>query len=275
MVHDSKSHRALRYGLNPNQAGAQFISPGGPSPLDVLSGDPGFINLLDAIRGWKLVRELRRRFDRPSAASFKQVNPAGVGLGGGDLPEVFMATHFFGDLALSPLATAYLRARQGDRISSYGDFVALSDRVDIETAEVLKGVASDGVIAPSFTPEALTILRRKRKGRYLVLAIDPTFEPGKVESRTEFGLTMTQGRRYLRRPRSPRCEGGVANRQAERRQPRRSAAGDDRRQTCSFKRGRDGYGRTSHWDRSWPAISHFSDASGMHEGRHVSTLTTS
>jgi len=192
MVHDPRSHRTLRYGLNPHQAGAELISPHASSPLDVLSGNPGFINLLDALRGWKLVRELRRRFDRPAAASFKHVNPAGVGLGGGDLPEVFMATHFFGDLALSPLATAYLRARQGDRISSYGDFVALSDRVDIETAEVLKGMASDGVIAPGFTPEALTLLRRKRHGRYLVLVIEPTFEPGKMESRTEFGLTMMQ-----------------------------------------------------------------------------------
>lgn len=192
MVHDLKSQRSLRYGLNPHQAGAQIISHGASSPLEVLSGNPGFINLLDALRAWKLVRELRRRFNRPAAASFKHVNPAGVGLGGGDLPEGFMARHFFGDLALSPLATAYLRARQGDRISSYGDFVALSDMVDIETAEVLKSVASDGVIAPSFTPEALTILRRKREGRYLVLAIDPVFEPGKIESRTEFGLTMTQ-----------------------------------------------------------------------------------
>lgn len=189
---DPNSRRALRYGLNPHQSGAHVISPNEPSPLDVLSGNPGYINILDALRGWKLVRELSQRFNRPAAASFKHVNPAGVGLGGGDLPDDFMATHFLGNLTLSPLATAYLRARHGDRISSYGDFVALSEEVDIETAEVLKGVASDGVIAPGYTPEALAILRRKREGRYLVLAIDPSFEPGKVESRTEFGLTMTQ-----------------------------------------------------------------------------------
>lgn len=192
MDHASQSHRALRYGLNPHQAGARLLSPGASSPLDVLSGNPGYINLLDALRGWKLVRELRRRFDRPAAASFKHVNPAGVGLGGGELPAGFLARHFLGDLALSPLAKAYLRARQADRISSYGDFVALSDVVDVETAEVLRSVASDGVIAPGFSTEALRILRSKREGRYLVLAIDPHFEPGATESRTEFGLTLTQ-----------------------------------------------------------------------------------
>ena len=191
MVHNSRSHRDLRYGLNPHQAGARRISPGASSPLQILSGNPGTINLLDALRGWKLVRELRRRFDRPAAASFKHVNPAGVGLGG-DLPDGFLARHFFGDLALSPLATAYLRARQADRISSYGDFVALSDVVDIETAAVLRRVASDGVIAPGYTAEALAMLRSKREGKYLVLAIDSNFEPGATESRTEFGLTLTQ-----------------------------------------------------------------------------------
>jgi AICAR transformylase/IMP cyclohydrolase PurH len=191
-IMDHNSHRDLRYGLNKHQAGARLVSRGASSPLDVLSGNPGYINLLDALRGWKLVRELRRRFDRPAAASFKHVNPAGVGLGGGQLPDGFLARHFFGELALSPLATAYLRARQADRLSSYGDFVALSDAVDLETAEVLRSVASDGVIAPGFTPEALKLLRSKREGRYLVLAIHQNFEPCATESRTEFGLTLTQ-----------------------------------------------------------------------------------
>jgi phosphoribosylaminoimidazolecarboxamide formyltransferase/IMP cyclohydrolase len=190
-IMDHNSHRDLRYGLNPHQGGARLVS-GGSSPLAVLSGNPGYINLLDALRGWKLVRELRRRFDRPAAASFKHVNPAGAGLGGTALPDGFLARHFLGDLTLSPLSTAYLRARQADRLSSYGDFVALSDIVDVETAEVLRSVASDGIIAPGFTTEALRLLRRKREGRYLVLAIDPSFEPGATESRTEFGLTLTQ-----------------------------------------------------------------------------------
>lgn len=192
MVHNPSSRRALRYGLNPHQAGAQLISRDASSPLAILSGNPGFINLLDALRGWKLVRELQRRFGQPSAASFKHVNPAGVALGSNVLPEEFMASHFLGDLAISPLATAYLRARHGDRIATYGDFVALSDNVDIETAETLRRFVSDGVIAPGYTPEALTLLRRKRDGRYLVLAIDPAFEPDETESRTEFGLTMVQ-----------------------------------------------------------------------------------
>jgi len=192
MNHNSQSQLDLRYGLNPHQAGARLLSPGTSSPLDILSGNPGYINLLDALRGWKLVRELRRRFARAAAASYKHVNPAGVGLGGGALPEDFLTRHFFGDLAVLPLARAHLRARQADRQSSYGDFVALSDIVDVETAELLRRVASDGVIAPGFTPEALSILRGKREGRYLVLAIDPNFEPGATESRTEFGLTLTQ-----------------------------------------------------------------------------------
>jgi phosphoribosylaminoimidazolecarboxamide formyltransferase/IMP cyclohydrolase len=192
MVHNSQSHRDLRYGLNPHQAGARLVSPGPALPLDVLSGTPSYINLLDALRGWKLVRELRRRFDRPAAASVKHVNPAGVGLGGGELPDGFLARHFLADLPLSPLSTACLRARHADRVSSYGDLVALSDVVDSETAELLKRVASDGVIAPGFTTEALRMLRGKREGRYLVLGIDPSFEPGACESRTEFGLTLTQ-----------------------------------------------------------------------------------
>jgi AICAR transformylase/IMP cyclohydrolase PurH len=196
MVHYSQPHRDLRHGLNPHQAGARLLSSGPSLPLDVLSGTPGYINLLDALRGWKLVRELRRRFDRPAAASVKHVNPAGVGLGGGELPNGFLARHFLpdflADLPLSPLSTACLRARQADRVASYGDLVALSDVVDSETAELLKGVASDGVIAPGFTTEALRVLRGKREGRYLVLAIDPSFEPGASESRTEFGLTLTQ-----------------------------------------------------------------------------------
>jgi len=210
---DHNSHRDLRHGLNPHQAGARLVSSGASLPLDVLSGNPGYINLLDALRGWRLVRELRRRFDRPAAASFKHVNPAGVGLGGDALPDGFLARHFFGDLRLSPLSTAYLRARQADRLCSYGDFVALSDVVDVATAEVLRRVASDGVIAPGFAPEALRILRSKREGRYLVLAIDPDFEPGATESRTEFGLTLTQDADTCEVP-DPRTAKTVSNNHA-------------------------------------------------------------
>jgi phosphoribosylaminoimidazolecarboxamide formyltransferase/IMP cyclohydrolase len=131
----------LRYGLNPHQAFAELRSPK-PSPITVLSGAPGTINFLDALRGWKLVRELRRRFARPAAASFKHVNPAGVGVGGEYLGASFLRAHFLPDRELSPLAFAYLRARQADRIASYGDFIALSDTIDFPTAQIIKSVAS-------------------------------------------------------------------------------------------------------------------------------------
>ncbi len=183
----------LRYGSNPQQAFAELRS-GKTSPLAVLSGAPSYINLLDALRGWKLVKELRRRFARPAAASFKHVNPAGAALGGGNLDEVFRRAHFLADWTLSPLAIAYVRARQADRIASYGDFIALSDNIDLATAQVIKSVASDGVIAPACNPEALSILRGKRDGRFLVLTIDPDYEPEGVEIRDEFGLTLVQER---------------------------------------------------------------------------------
>jgi phosphoribosylaminoimidazolecarboxamide formyltransferase/IMP cyclohydrolase len=183
----------LRYGLNPQQAFAELRSEKS-SPLAVLSGTPSYINLLDALRGWMLVRELRRRFSRPAAASFKHVNPAGAALGGDNLDENFRRAHFLPDWPLSPLAIAYIRARQADRIASYGDFIALSDRIDLATAQVIKSVASDGVVAPGCEPEALAILRTKRDGRFLVLTIDPDYEPESLEIRDEFGLTLVQQR---------------------------------------------------------------------------------
>lgn len=164
------------------------------SPIAVLSGAPGYINLLDALRGWKLVRELRRCFGQPAAASFKHVNPAGAGLGGGSLDEVYRRAHFLPDWTLSPLAVAYVRARQADRIASYGDFIALSDPVDLATALVIKSVASDGVIAPGCDADALSVLRGKRGGRFIVLTIDPDYEPEGAEIRDEFGLTLVQDR---------------------------------------------------------------------------------
>lgn len=183
----------LRYGLNPQQAFAELRS-GTAAPIAVLSGAPSYINLLDALRGWRLVRELRRRFGRPAAASFKHVNPAGAGLGDDHLDETFRRAHFLADWTLSPLAIAYIRARQADRIASYGDFIALSDRIDVAAAQVIKSVASDGVIAPGCDPHALSILRAKRDGRFLVLTIDPDYEPEGPEIRDEFGLTLVQER---------------------------------------------------------------------------------
>jgi phosphoribosylaminoimidazolecarboxamide formyltransferase / IMP cyclohydrolase len=184
----------LRYGINPQQAFAELRIGKLPSPITVLSGAPSYINLLDALRGWKLVRELRRRFTLPAAASYKHVNPAGAGLGVDSLDNTYMRAHFLPNWELSPLAVAYIRARHADRISSYGDFIALSDPVDVATALIIKSVASDGVIAPGYDPEAQQILRSKRDGRFLVLAVDPSYEPEGAESRDEFGLTLVQDR---------------------------------------------------------------------------------
>jgi AICAR transformylase/IMP cyclohydrolase PurH len=193
MHRDQNPKLALRYGLNPLQREAELISDGGALPIEVLSGSPSFLNILDALRAWGLVRELRARLGRAAAASFKHVNPAGAALASDGLPQDFLVTHFLReDLQLAPLAAAYLRARHCDRISSYGDLAALSDMVDRETAEVLGGVVSDGVIAPGFSPDALAILRQKRNGNYLVLAVDPLFQPSGSERRTEFGLTLAQ-----------------------------------------------------------------------------------
>ncbi|KZD25507.1 phosphoribosylaminoimidazolecarboxamide formyltransferase [Tardiphaga robiniae] len=191
MVKSNFDSIQLRYGLNPNQAFAE-IRVEQPSPLAVLSGSPSYINFLDALRGWRLVKELRDRFGLPAAASYKHVNPAGVGLGDGSLDETYRQAHFLPDWNLSPLAIAYIRARQADRISSYGDFISLSDPVDVATALVIKDVASDGVIAPAYDPEALRILRGKRSGRFLVLSIDPSYEPVGVEAKDEFGVTLLQ-----------------------------------------------------------------------------------
>jgi phosphoribosylaminoimidazolecarboxamide formyltransferase/IMP cyclohydrolase len=190
----TKNSVRLRYGLNPQQAFAELGTGKSSSPIAVLSGAPSYINLLDALRGWKLVRELRRRFGLPAAASYKHVNPAGAGLGVGSLDDAYRRAHFLPNWELSPLAVAYIRARQADRISSYGDFIALSDPVDVATALIVKGVASDGVIAPGYDPQALSILRSKRDGRFLVLAVDPSYEPEGAESRDEFGLTLVQDR---------------------------------------------------------------------------------
>jgi phosphoribosylaminoimidazolecarboxamide formyltransferase/IMP cyclohydrolase len=189
--HEHVTELTLKYGINPGQRTASVIHKGEKLPFEVLSGRPSYINILDALRGWRLVRELRERFGRPAAASFKHVNPAGVGLSG-QVSPAFLHTHFLEDIAVSPVAEAYLRARQADRVSSYGDFVILSDMVDAPAAALLAKVVSDGVIAPGYCAEALSRLRTKRDGRYLVLEIDPTYRPEDREFRTEFGITLTQ-----------------------------------------------------------------------------------
>jgi AICAR transformylase/IMP cyclohydrolase PurH len=186
----------LRYGCNPHQAPARVFAGQGDLPITVLSGAPGYINLCDALNGWQLVRELRAALGLPAAASFKHVSPAGAALG---LPmgEDLKRACFVADLELTALAAAYARARGADRMSSFGDWAALSDLCDEATALVLKREVSDGVIAPGYTPEALRILKAKRDGKYHVVAIDPGYEPPALERREIFGITFEQKRNAL------------------------------------------------------------------------------
>lgn len=184
----------LKYGCNPNQKPARiFMKNGGELPLQVLNGRPGYINFLDALNSWQLVRELKKETGLPSAASFKHVSPAGAAVGV-ELSETVKKICFADDLDLSPLAGAYAMARGADRMSSYGDFAALSDVCDKETALFLKREVSDGVIAPGYTDEALEILKKKRKGTYNVVQINPDYKPEPVEHKDVFGITFEQGR---------------------------------------------------------------------------------
>lgn len=184
----------LRYGNNPNQKPAELVFGENSPKIEVLNGAPGYINMLDALNAWQLVRELRAALDLPAAASFKHVSPAGAAVAV-PLNDTLRKAYFVDDMAdLSPLATAYARARGADRVSSFGDFIALSDTCDASTAELINREVSDGVIAPGYTDEALTILKGKRGGGYLALQIDPNYEPPMMESREVFGVTMRQKR---------------------------------------------------------------------------------
>lgn len=184
----------LRYGTNPQQAEASVCMPlGGELPFVVLGGTPGYINLLDALNGWALVKELKACTGLPAAASFKHVSPSGVGVGL-PLDDALAKSYFVEGLALSPLACAYARARGTDRMSSFGDLIAVSDVVDVETAALISKEVSDGIIAPGYAPEALAILRKKKAGKYVVLQVDPLYEPEESETRQVFGVQFRQSR---------------------------------------------------------------------------------
>ncbi|MEK7860643.1 MAG: phosphoribosylaminoimidazolecarboxamide formyltransferase [Chloroflexota bacterium] len=183
---------ALRYGMNPHQRPARAFASD-RLPFEVRNGAPGAINLLDALNAWQLVRELRRATGLPAAASFKHVSPAGAGIGV-PLSEAARRAYFVDDLELSPLATAYARARGADRVSSFGDVIALSDPVDLATARLIRREVSDGIVAPGYEPKALELLSAKRDGAYLVLEVDPSYEPGAAEIRHVFGVTIEQRR---------------------------------------------------------------------------------
>ena len=189
---------ALKYGCNPNQKpSAIYMADGSDLPIEVLCGRPGYINLLDAFNAWQLVSELKQATGLPAAASFKHVSPAGAALGL-PLDEIERKIYQVDDLGdLSPMASAYARARGADRMSSFGDFVARSDTCDEDTARLLKREVSDGIIAPDFAPAALEILKEKKKGAYAVIRIDPSYVPAKEETKTVFGITFSQGRNDL------------------------------------------------------------------------------
>jgi len=186
---------ALKYGCNPNQKPAWVeMEDGGDLPVTVLNGRPGYINLLDALNGWQLVSQLRRATALPAAASFKHVSPAGAAVAV-PLSDVEKVMYFLSPKAdPSPLATAYIRARGADRMSSFGDFVSLSDICDLSTAKCLKREVSDGVIAPGYTPEALSLLKEKKEGGYTILRIDPAYVPPEMEQRMVYGVTFMQKR---------------------------------------------------------------------------------
>ena len=189
---------SLKYGCNPNQKPSRiYMQDGTELPVEVLNGKPGYINFLDAFNSWQLVRELKAATGLPAAASFKHVSPAGAAVAT-ELSDTLKKIYFVDDLELSPIASAYAAARGADRMSSYGDWVALSDTCDVQTALLLQREVSDGIIAPDYTPEALEVLKTKRKGTYNVVKIDANYVPNPIEHKEVFGITFEQGRNELK-----------------------------------------------------------------------------
>ena len=188
----------LKYGCNPNQKPSKIFMKEGELPITVLNGKPGYINFLDAFNGWQLVKELKQATGLPAATSFKHVSPAGAAVGL-PLSEVERKIYWVDDMGeLTPLASAYARARGADRMSSFGDFISLSDVCDVATAKLIKREVSDGVIAPGYEPEALEILKGKKKGNYNVIQIDPEYVPAPIEHKDVYGITFEQGRNELK-----------------------------------------------------------------------------
>ncbi len=189
----SQDGLSLRYGCNPHQSDARAYSPSGKLPFAVLNGAPGYINLLDALNSWQLVRELKEALNLPAAASFKHLSPAGAAVAV-PISDALQRAYFVDDLDLSPMATAYARARGADRLSSFGDWVALSDEVDQPTARLLSREVSDGIIAPGYQPEAFDILKKKKGGSYVILQMDESYVPAGPETRDVFGVVLEQTR---------------------------------------------------------------------------------
>ena len=183
----------LKYGFNPHQIPAKLYMKSGNLPLEILNGRPGYINFLDAFHAWQLVKELKQASGHPAATSFKHVSPAGAAIGT-PIDEKLAKMFFISEMQLSPLAAAYVKARGADRCSSFGDFIALSDKVDVCTATIISKEVSDGIIAPDYDPQALEILKQKRKGSYNIIKIDPHYTPPEMESRDVFGISFSQKR---------------------------------------------------------------------------------
>ena len=192
----SESEIALRYGFNPHQKPARLFIKEGKLPFNVLSGSPGYINMLDALNSWQLVKELKAQLNMPAAASFKHVSPAGAAVGI-PLNDVLKKSYFVEDMEMSPLSAAYAKARGADRVSSYGDWAALSDIVDVPTARIISREVSDGVIAPGYDVEALEILKQKKNGKYNVIEMDKNYVPKEIEIREVFGVSFEQKRNDL------------------------------------------------------------------------------
>jgi AICAR transformylase/IMP cyclohydrolase PurH len=188
---------SLKYGCNPNQKPARIFMKKGSLPMEILNGNPGYINLLDALNGWQLVKELKEATGLASAASFKHVSPAGAAVAV-PLNETMKKMYFVNMDNVSDIAAAYIRARGADRMSSYGDFVALSEECDVSTARYLSTEVSDGIIAPSYSEEALAILMKKRRGNYLIIQMDPQYIPDEIETKDVFGITFEQGRNNVK-----------------------------------------------------------------------------
>ncbi len=194
---NSMKELELKYGCNPNQKPAKIFMEEGELPIEILNGNPGYINLLDALNGWQLVSELSTATHLPSATSFKHVSPAGAAVGL-PLSDTLKKIYFVEDIELSPMACAYARARGADRMSSFGDFIALSHTCDVPTAKIIAREVSDGIIAPDYAPEALEILKGKRKGSYNIIKIDPSYKPDKIETKQVFGIVFEQGRNEIK-----------------------------------------------------------------------------
>jgi AICAR transformylase/IMP cyclohydrolase PurH len=184
------SEISLKYGLNPNQTTARVICDD-PSPLEVINGRPSYINMLDGLRGWQLARELQQSLQKPAAASMKHVSPAGAAVAG-ELSAELREAHLYGDQTLSPVASAYAKARSSDRQASFGDFIAVSEPVDASLAQLIKPEVSDGIIAPGYDEQALQILKQKKGGGYVIFQMDPNYTPPETESRVEFGIRLEQ-----------------------------------------------------------------------------------